>query len=74
MSFHLYRVEAGNNLRHELGHNHHHDTGEEASLQEEGLHHLGDVEQEVGAIVVTAVDGGQLGGEEHAANDKNLEV
>ena len=69
----LDRVEAGHNLGHELGHDHHHHAGEEPGLQEQGLHNLRDIEQEVWAIVIAAVDGGQLGGEKHAANNENLQ-
>ena len=65
----LDRVDAGHDLGHQLGHYHHDDTGEEASLQEDGLHPVRDIEEEA---VCGAVDGGQLGGEEDGADDEDL--
>ena len=66
----LDRVDAGHDLGHQLGHYHDDDTGEEASLQEDGLNPVRDIEEE--AVWSGAVDGGQLGGEEDGADDEDL--
>ena len=68
---HLDWVEAGHDLRHQLSYYDHHDTGQQPSLQQQGLHNLRDIEQEV---AIPAMDSGQLGGEKHAADNENLRV
>ena len=65
----LDRVDAGHDLRHQLGHDHHDDAGQEAGLQEDRLHPVGDVEEEA---VRPPVNGRQLGGEEDGADDEHL--
>ena len=57
-------------LRHQLGQDHHQDTGKQTRLQEHGPEPVGDGEEEV--ILGLRVDGGQLGREEDDEDDKHL--
>jgi len=66
----LHGVEAGHNLRHELSDDDNDDTGKETGLQEDSLDPVGDIEQE--SRLGLAVDGGELGSEEHQTHHEHL--
>ena len=79
-----HRVDAGNDLRSELGDYHHNDASQEAGLQKQGLRvelqiqvrvkdsHLDDLRDVEQEFSVVAVDRCQLGGKEDETHDKDL--